>query len=50
MNYVQKYPGPEWSLRSVPEGSIIGAVLKKYVRKTKEPASATDEIIFIRQR
>jgi hypothetical protein len=42
----QKNPGPKRSLGSCDEGSIICRIPRKYVRKTREPASATDERVF----
>jgi hypothetical protein len=45
-----KYPDPEWSLGNDDEGSTIGRVPQKYVRKTKQPASATGIKIFRRKR
>jgi hypothetical protein len=42
----KKYPCPEWSLGNDDEGSIICRIPRKYVRKTRKPASATDESAF----
>lgn len=36
----------KWSLASYDEGSTFLRALQKYVRKTKEPASATGDGIF----
>jgi hypothetical protein len=46
----KKYPGHERSLGSYDEGSMIGPIPQKYVRKTRKPGSATGLRNFHRTR
>ncbi len=42
----KKYPGPEWSLGNIDDGSTIGRFPGKYLRKRRQPASATGVKFF----